>query len=191
MGAKPLADITLRESVFSHEIQRAPMARSWYAIWTHSHCEQSVHDQLVEKGYGAFLPKIDVWSRRRGVRRLISAPMFPSYLFLRAAIDKATYIDVSKVRGVTRLLGERWDRLISLPDEEMRAIEIVDASRQRVLPHPYLKQGQRARITSGPLSGVEGILVENRQQQGLLVLSIHLLHRSVAVVVDGTAVEPT
>ncbi|HEY1303103.1 MAG TPA: transcription termination/antitermination NusG family protein [Vicinamibacterales bacterium] len=167
------------------------MARSWYAIWTHSHCEQSVHDQLVEKGYGAFLPKIDVWSRRRGVRRLISAPMFPSYLFLRAAIDKATYIDVSKVRGVTRLLGERWDRLISLPDEEMRAIEIVDASRQRVLPHPYLKQGQRARITSGPLSGVEGILVENRQQQGLLVLSIHLLHRSVAVVVDGTAVEPT
>ena len=189
-GGEALTPITLRESDTSHEIQRVLMTGSWYAIWTHSHCEKSVHDQLVEKGYGAFLPKIDVWSRRRGVRRLISAPMFPSYLFLRAAIDKATYIDVSKVRGVTQLLGERWDRLISVPDEEMRAIEMVDASRQPVLPYPYLKQGQRARITSGPLSGVEGILVENRQQQGLLVLSIHLLHRSIAVVVDGTAVEP-
>jgi transcription antitermination factor NusG len=53
-----------------------------------------------------------------------------------------------------------------------------------------LKEGQRARIVSGPLAGVEGILVESRPQQGVLVLSLHLLHRSVAVVVDGIDVVP-
>jgi transcription antitermination factor NusG len=163
---------------------------SWYALWTHSHCEQLVYDQLAAKGFAAFLPKVDLWSRRRGARRLVQAPMFPGYLFLRHVMDKTAYIDASKVRGLVRVLGERWDRLVVIPEEEMEAIEKVSAMRQRVLPFPYLKEGQRARITSGPLSGLEGILVEARPDKGLLVLSVHLLQRSVAVAVDGIDVVP-
>ena len=72
----------------------------------------------------------------------------------------------------------------------MAAIAQVTEARQPVLPFPYLKEGQRARITRGPLTGVEGFLAEARPRQGLLVLSIHLLQRSVAVVVDGTSVVP-
>jgi transcription antitermination factor NusG len=170
--------------------QEIAVQQSWYALWTHSHCEQLVYDQLTQKGFDAVLPTVDVWSRRRGARRLIQAPMFPGYLFLRAVVDKAAYIEVAKVRGLVCMLGERWDRLTSIPDEEMAAIERVTATRQPVLPYPYLKEGQRARITRGPLSGVEGILVETRANQGLLVLSLHLLQRSVAVVVDSLDVVP-
>jgi transcriptional antiterminator NusG len=119
--------------------------------------------------------------------------MFSSYLFLlvRHPIDKADYVEVSKVRGLVRVLGERWDRLAAIPNEEMMDIETVAAARQRVFPYPYLKEGQRARISKGPLAGIEGILVEAKPQRGLLVLSVHLLQRSVAVVVDSTEVEPT
>ena len=163
---------------------------SWYALWTNSNCEQLVYDQLLQKGFSALLPTVDVWSRRRGVRRLISTPMFPSYLFLRGTIDKKAYIEVSKAKGLVCLLGERWDSLTTIPDEEMQAIEKVSAAKQPVLPYPYLKEGQRARITGGPLAGIEGILVETRPQQGVLVLSLHLLHRSVAVAIDGTDVVP-
>jgi transcription termination/antitermination protein NusG len=166
---------------------------TWHALWTRSHCEQLVHDQLLQKGFCVFLPEVDVWSRRRGVQRLIRAPMFSSYLFLlvRHPIDKADYVEVSKVRGLARVLGERWDRLAAIPNEEMMDIETVAAARQRVFPYPYLKEGQRARISKGPLAGIEGILVEAKPQRGLLVLSVHLLQRSVAVVVDSTEVEPT
>jgi len=123
---------------------------------------------------------------------VIPTPMFPGYLFLRLrhAMDKPEYVEVIKVRGLVRVLGERWDRPAVVPNEEMQAIEKVTAARQPVLPFPYLKEGQRARITGGPLAGVEGILVEARPRQGLLVLSLHLLQRSVAVVVDGTDVVP-
>ena len=116
--------------------------------------------------------------------------MFQSYLFLRGNVDKSAYIEISKVKGLVCMLGERWDRLTTIADEEMQAIERISAARQPVLPYPYLKEGQRARITSGPLAGVEGILVETRPLQGVLVLSLHLLHRSVAVVIDGTDVVP-
>jgi len=163
---------------------------SWYALWTHSHCEQMVRDQLVSQGYCAFLPTIDLWAKRRGVRRLAPAPMFPGYLFLRHAMDKGSYLDVIKVRGLVRVLGERWDRLTVIADDEIDAIEKVTLARRRVLPYPYLTQGQRTRITSGPLAGVEGVFVEARPHQGLLVLSVRLLQRSVAVVVDATEVAP-
>jgi transcription termination/antitermination protein NusG len=193
MGAKPLFQDL---AVFESDITTAPIdavvaqSGSWYALWTNVHCEQVVFDQLVQKGFNAVLPTVDVWSKRRGVRRLISAPMFPGYLFVRGSIDKSSYIEISKCRGLVCMLGERWDRLTTIPDDEMQAIEQVSAAHQPVLPYPYLKEGQRARITSGPLTGVEGILVESRPQQGLLVLSLHLLHRSVAVVVDGCSVVP-
>src|SRR2546428_597521 len=81
-------------------------------------------------------------------------------------------------------IDERWDRLTTIPDDEIRAIETATAAGQPLFPCPYLKEGQRARVTGGPLAGVEGILVESRPQRGLLVLSVHLLQRSVAVVVD-------
>jgi len=164
---------------------------AWYALWTHSHCEQRVHDELVQIGFRPFLPTIDVWSRRRGLRHLVRVPMFSGYLFVHHAMDKTAHVQVSKVRGVVQVLGGRWDCLAVIPDEEMQALEQVTTAQQRVFPFPYLKEGQRARIIDGPLAGLEGILVEAKPQQGLLVLSVHLLQRSVAVVIDGTAVEPT
>jgi transcription antitermination factor NusG len=53
-----------------------------------------------------------------------------------------------------------------------------------------LKEGQRVRITRGPLAGVEGILTRDNPHKGLLVVSVELLQRSVAVEVDCTAVVP-
>jgi transcription antitermination factor NusG len=170
--------------------QSCSEAGPWYALWTHSHCEQIVQEQLTEKGLHAFLPKVEVWSRRRGVRRLVPVPMFPGYLFLREVMDKRTYVEVRKTRGLVRVLGERWDCLSAIPEDEIEPIRKVAGARCRVLPFPYLKEGQRARITSGPLAGVEGLLLDTRPDRGLLVLSVHLLQRSVAVTVDGTDVVP-
>lgn len=161
----------------------------WYALYTKSHCEQLVYDQLAVKGFSVFLPKIEVWSRRGGVQHRIAVPMFPSYLFLHHAIDKVGFIEICKARGLVRILGERWDRLSVVPDHEIEAIQRVLGARLPVLAHPYLREGQRVRITRGPLAGVEGILVQTVPTKGLLVLSIDLLRRSIAVEIDATMVE--
>jgi transcriptional antiterminator NusG len=160
----------------------------WYALYTRSHCEQLVYDQLTAKGFHIFLPKIDVWSQRAGKRHRISVPMFSGYLFLRHAIDKASYIDVRKARGLVRILGERWDRLSVVPDAEIEAIQTTLNACLPVMPHPYLREGQRVRITQGPLRGVEGILVQSKPTKGLLILSVDLLQRSVAVEIDCSVV---
>lgn len=160
----------------------------WYALWTRSHCERLVNDQLAAKGFELFLPEVDAWSSRGGARRLIQAPMFPGYLFLCHRMDKASYVEVIKARGLVRVIGEQWDRLHPVPDEEIESLQRVLTARVPVLPYPFLKTGQRVRITRGPLADVEGILVQSKPNKGLLILSVNLLSRSVALAVDCTQV---
>jgi transcription termination/antitermination protein NusG len=163
---------------------------TWHVLWTHSHCEQLVSDHLSARGFRPFLPQIEVWSVRGGRRRAIKAPMFPGYLFLNDTLDKQRHIEVCKARGLARILGEGWDHLAVVPEAEIESIRQLAASRVPVFSHPFLREGRRVRIVSGPLANVEGILVRARPEKGLLVLSVNILQRSVAVEVDGAQVVP-
>jgi transcriptional antiterminator NusG len=160
----------------------------WHALYTRSHCEQLVCEQLAAKGFHLFLPRMDVWSQRAGKRHRISVPMFPGYLFLQHGIDKRSYIEVKKARGLVRILGESWDQPSLIPDAEIEAIQITLRAAVPIMPYPYLQEGQRVRITQGALRGVEGTLVQNKPTKGLLVLSVELLQRSIAVEIDCSAV---
>lgn len=160
----------------------------WHALWTRSHCEQLVHDQLGAKHFEVFLPKINIWSRRGGLRCLTQIPLFPGYLFIRHAIDKQSYNDVCKTRGLVRILGERWDRLASIPEKEIEGIKRVLDSSLHAMPHAYVREGQRVRISRGPLKDIEGMLLRIKPEKGLFVVSVDLLQRSVAVEIDCTLV---
>jgi len=166
----------------------ADSTAQWFVAWTHSNSERLVHDQLAGRGFDTFLPMLKTWSRRRGTRSMIDVPMFPGYVFVRHAIDRRSHAEILKARGIVRLLGARWDQLASVSDREVDAIRRMAGAPMPVMPHTFLREGQRVRIASGPLDGVEGILVSTRPQKGLLVVSIELLQRSVAVEVDCTQV---
>ena len=162
----------------------------WFVLWTRSHCEQLVHEQLATKGLHPFLPTIEVWSRRAGLRRRIRIPMFPGYLFLYDVLDKHIDVEVRKARGLVGILGHGWDRRAVVPAHEVEAIRQVVDTRVAARPHPYLKEGQRVRIIRGPLTDVEGVLLRVKDTKGLLILSVDMLQRSVAVEVDCTQAVP-
>jgi transcriptional antiterminator NusG len=162
----------------------------WFVLWTRSHCEQLVHDQLLTKGFQPFLPTVEIWSRRAGARRRVRVPMFSGYLFLHDVLDKYRDVEVRKARGLVSILGEGWDRRAVVPSRDVEAIRRVVNAKVRVRPHPYLKKGQRVRITRGPMADVEGVLLRINDHKGVVVLSVDLLQRSVAVEIDCTATVP-
>ena len=172
----------------SPEVSDSVDGAAWYAIWTRSHCEQLVCDQLAAKQFDVFLPKAATWARRASARRQVRLPLFPGYLFVHLAIDRATHVEILKARGVVRVLGDRWDRLATIPDAQIDALQHVLRADLPVFPHPHLSAGDRVRITGGALEGLEGIFLRGRPSKGLLVLSINLLQRSIAVEVDCTLV---
>jgi transcription antitermination factor NusG len=145
---------------------------------------------LVEKGYEVFLPTVHKWSRNKRVQRLYRAPLFPGYLFVRHAIDRFSYLDISKARGLVQILGDRWDRLAAVEDREIEALMKLQEADIPRMPYSYLREGEPVRIISGPLTNVEGIFVKPDSERGLLVLSVALLSRSVAVHVERSQVVP-
>jgi transcription antitermination factor NusG len=162
----------------------------WHVLWTRSHSEQLVHDQVAAHGFQVFLPTIETWKRVRGMRRRQTAPMFAGYLFLNHRMDPQSYIAVSQARGLVKLLGKSWDRLAVVPDGQMDTIHKLHASRLPAAPHAYIQTGQRVRVTGGLLAGTEGILLRTNPNKGLFVISVDLLQRSVAVELDCTQVVP-
>ena len=185
MPEQSLASFDNEDSSSPHEQRRA-----WYVLWTRSNCEKIVRDQLASKGYEIFLPMLDHWYMDRGKRRVLRVPMFKSYLFVHQAIGKQEYIDISRTKGVVRILGDRWDRLAAVPDNEIEAIRKTVDSDLPVTPWHYLEKGDRVRVISGPLTNIEGKLVASREARGMLVVSIDLLQRSIAVEIDCTQVVP-
>lgn len=162
----------------------------WHVLWTRNNCEQLVYEQLRAKGFDAFLPQIDRWRSRGGFRYLSRTPMFPGYIFLHHAVDKWSYLEVCKMRGTVKLLGERWDKLAVVPDREIDAVRRAQSSGLPRMQYPYLHDGDRVRVVRGPLASVEGILVPRARRHSLLVLSVELLRQSLAVEIDCDAVVP-
>jgi transcription antitermination factor NusG len=75
-----------------------------------------------------------------------------------------------------------------LPDVEVEALR-TGLNLRRAEPHPLLTIGQRARIRSGALAGLEGIVV--RKNNSLrFVLTMDLIMQSIAVEVDAEELEP-
>jgi transcription antitermination factor NusG len=72
----------------------------------------------------------------------------------------------------------------AIPDQEIEAIRTVLARKVPVQEYPFLKIGQRIRVRSGLLSGVEGILVRVNPTRSL-VISVEPIHRSLCINLNG------
>jgi transcription antitermination factor NusG len=167
----------------------ALLSAEWYAVWTRSHCERQVAEQLSAQAVSSFLPETAVWSRRGGAAHRIEVPIFPGYLFVHHAMDKSSYIEILKARGVVRILEGGWNRLTPIPSHEVEAIQRVVEAGLPLYPHRDFQHGDPVRVVEGPLSGIEGLFLRDKPQKGRLILSINLLQTRVAVEVDAASVE--
>lgn len=162
----------------------------WHVLWTRSNFEKIVHDQLDSKNYEVYLPMLNHWQDRSKGSPVVNTPMFKGYLFVRHAMDKTAYLDISNTRGIVNILGPSWDHLAKVPDQEIQAIKQITESRMTVTPYPYLKVGTRVRIIKGVMQNAQGILVRSELAKGIFVISINLLQRSLAIKVDCSDVVP-
>jgi transcription antitermination factor NusG len=160
---------------------------SWYAVYTMARHEKRVAAQFEEKHVCTFLPllrQIHRWSDRRST---VEVPMFSCYAFVRIAQTIEERLKVLRTPGVLGFVGtERQGTPI--PDEQIESLRIAINEKIPCFPHPFVNAGRRVRIRGGSLDGVEGILVSHGGDQSLVV-SVGLLHRSVAIRVAGYDIE--
>jgi len=161
----------------------------WFAVWTRSQCEPKVEELLRRKDVDVFLPRIRQASRRRDRRVTLERPLFPGYVFPRFAPSREAYLRVVTTEGVVRVLGEGWDRLHPIPDEQIDAVRRIVEAGPRARAVPWIRVGDQVRICTGALAGIEGFVTDWRAGRARFVVSIDLLQRSVAVEVASDLLE--
>jgi transcription antitermination factor NusG len=159
--------------------------RVWYAIYTRHQHEKTVAEILTYKGFETLLPLYKVIRRWKDRTKLLSLPLFPCYVFLNGGIERR--LDIMTTPGIHALVSSAAQPA-AIPTAEIDAIRRAVESGSRLEPHPLLKCGEWVRVKSGPLEGIQGILVRKKNLYRL-VISVEMLGKAAAVEVDGLLVE--
>lgn len=158
---------------------------AWFAVQVRSQHEKGVVERLVGTGgFELFLPLYKCRKRWSDRIKEFEVPLFPGYVFAR--FDPTDRLPILKTPGVIQIVSSNHVP-IPLDDAEIRAVQTLVSSGIPNQPWPFLEIGDRVRVESGPLSGVEGILTAFKGKNRLLV-SITLLQRSVAAEIDSAYV---
>jgi transcription antitermination factor NusG len=159
---------------------------AWYAVWTRSRHESTVHQQLAGKRIETFLPTVTRWSRWKDRKKQIDWPLFPGYCFAR--FDAAAALPVLTCTGVVSLVSFEG-RPAPIPECEIESVRTLVESSLRFDPCPLIQEGDLVEVVSGPLRGVTGRLVR-KGAHARLVLTMGLIGQGVTVEVDAADVRP-
>jgi len=158
----------------------------WFALRVKSRFERVVSTIARNKGFEEFLPVYRCRRRWSDRNQSVEMPLFPGYIFCR--IDPNNRLPLLTVPGAMHFVG--LGRVpVAVDDDEIAALQAAVRSGLTLEPLSYLEVGQPVRLDHGPLAGLEGILVEVRKQQRLVV-SVTLLKRSVGVEIEREWVTP-
>jgi transcription antitermination factor NusG len=169
---------------FAQSANDRSIQNSWFALGVTARHEKVVSRLLSNKGYETFLPIRTQQHEYAGRRRAFDLPLFPGYLFCR--FDPTVRLPILTTPGVLQVVGAGR---IPVPVSESEIVSLRKAAEARISmnPVPYWRAGQKGRIISGPLTGVEGIITDAKQPVRL-ILSVTLLQRSVLLEVDAECV---
>lgn len=165
-----------------------PKGPRWYALHTRSRFEQKVYSGLRGKSFEAFLPKVQVMSRRKDRRKKILVPLLPGYVFVQSELDPYAYWEVIKTIGVVRMITFKG-RPVPANDQEIESLMIMNETDRTVENRSFMRKGDRVMIMEGPLKGLVGFYLKHKNKSEKVVVSIELLRRSMAVEIEGWALE--
>ena len=183
-----MAAITIPKSVLENQLIMPAeyFEPHWYAAYTRANHEKSVAQQLSHGSVEHFLPLYETLRRWNDRRMRLQLPLFPGYVFVRMALrDRLRVLQIPSVVHLVSFSGIPTP----LPESEIEAVQSCLSRERGLEPHPYLRTGRRVRVTGGPLSGQEGIVVR-KKNHCRFVISLHLIMRSVSVEISDADLAP-
>jgi len=155
----------------------------WWVAHTKSRNEKALAHDLIRKNMCYFLPMS--WKVRRKSRRKIKSllPLFSGYLFFCGNEDERSEL----------WRTDRVANLIEVKDQEKLLKELLQIEQALqagapLIPHKYIKTGQKCRVMAGPLLGLQGVVVKTRGTMRL-ILQVDMLGQAASVEIDIDMIE--
>lgn len=161
--------------------------KTWYALYTKSRAEKKVLNQLTLMGIHAYLPlkrELRQWSDRK---KWVESPIISSYIFIQ--IHSSDYNRVFEVPGVVAYVSHKG-KAISIPDEQIDAMRrTIENKLNFSVETDSIKKGQVVTVTTGPLKGVTGKVLEVRGERKLYMQISKIGYTLVVNLDDETSIE--
>lgn len=160
--------------------------RMWAVVQSHPQAERWAEHNLNRAGYATYLPTYATKRRDpvlRTITRIVIAPLFPSYLFVRTTPD-APWTPIRYAPGVRHLLMRDGK-----PDmADAGAVEALQANealrRTPTTPEALHRPGSACRLAHGPCRGADAVVVSVGPNMAMVSLLMLGALRTVAVPVD-------
>ncbi len=156
----------------------------WWALYTLARHEKSLMRRLRDMRIAHYGPLVKRRARSPAGRiRTSHVPLFPGYVFLRGS-EQDRYLAVT-TNCVSRCLAVDDPEQLVRDLRQIRRLVLCDAP---LLPESRIEAGMKVRIRSGPLEGIEGVVVRRRGTDRLLV-AVHFLQRGASIQLEDFEVE--
>jgi len=149
----------------------------WHALQVRPRFERIVALRLRQRHIEHYLPLRKIGST--GKHR-IEVPLFPGYVFCK--YDQLAVSLFWDIPGALSMVQVN-NGINIIPDQQITDLRRILTVGVILQSCPFTSQGRTVMVEDGPLSGVTGIL-EEKTDRRLLVVSIQLIRRSIAIKID-------
>ena len=156
----------------------------WSVVHCRPRCEKKVAAFCEKEGIFHVLPLFKSVKTYRGKKVVFQKPLFPNYVFLR--LDHSHRLRVRQNRYVANLLDPPDQ---SEFEQQLESILLALESGMEVHLASHITEGSRVKITTGPLRGLEGMVVR-RQGMTEVVLRLDFIAQAAVVKISAGELEP-
>lgn len=136
----------------------------WLVCHTKPRCEKKFAALLKAEGIEFYLALIQSVRRYRTQTKKFTKPLFPGYVFARVPLAAKSRIYQQDLLARTIAVDDEKRFLVQLD-----AVRAIVESGLELTVLPLVKRGARVRVTSGPLWGVEGVVDDPVNPQGIVI----------------------
>ncbi len=162
------------------------LSGTWWVAYTKSRFEKAFAWDMSDRGIGYFLPMREKTIFSGGRKRCVMIPLFSSYVFV-CGTEQDRYSALATNRLCYMIDVNDQEQLV----HELSSIEKAILSRAVIGCYPNLPVGAHCRVISGPLEGIEGVILERKDDKAHMILEMTILGQSAVVEVDADLLLPT
>jgi transcription antitermination factor NusG len=146
------------------------MEKYWHAIYVSSRTEKKISENLQSKNIEAYVPIVKTMRQWSDRKKMVELPLMNGYVFVK--ISEKEKDVVAQTRGVVNFVRSEGRIAVIREFEINRLKQLVELGYQLEASSisKIYKEGDKVKISSGALKGIEGYVVEGRDSRSIEVL---------------------
>jgi transcriptional antiterminator RfaH len=152
------------------ETKQIQNKKNWHALYVNSRAEKKIGEALLSKNVEAYVPLVKTMRQWSDRKKMVELPLLNGYVFVNIKPDESN--TVLQTKGVVGFVKSEGKVAVIRKVEIHRLKQLVELGYQmevNAISRKY-KEGDRIKIGSGPLKGIDGYITQSKEDRLMEVL---------------------